>query len=462
MQREIKSFLHGCLNEDEKLESAFQTMRMVTPAMMGSLSNRSSRNITSNNSTPTSGQGIFSLGIINEGSMVSSVRGKYANHLSLASRSSVMRMSAEEYVVQVLCPRTGVVPQIRHALIFRKGLAAWTKECADLKNELALATQEDVTSPEYTATTEESAIAYLDKIIQKTLLPMMQDAAVNGTVSALERPDAFEPITGIGIYNSSIKGKKVKVEMCAACQGLFASTGPLFSALPKLPRGGEMYSPLVAVLEHAILTFLSRVKQRILDLCEGKKAFQLIEDRNSRRPTKLSGDMEAKRPFTLLWNSYFDQESLALNPNVDTPTSRSAISPIAPPSTDTKTKNIADDDRSGRISLSAGFDGVDPLQREQETFEQEVSHLLELLNFTDVRYGGLFKLSTEEEFLKCVALSHSLLKLSSQLERRLKPKANPWNKTVTAPRTLRDAIKNIRMHGLRLAKFCRMEVLLQT
>ncbi len=463
MNREIKSFLHGCLDEDEKLESAFQSMRMVTPSMMGSLSNRSSRALTSNSNNQANDQGLFSLGIINENSLGSSARGKYAQNLSMASRSSVMRMSAEEYVIQVLCPRTGVVPQIRHALVFRKALAAWTKECTDLKHGLAIATHEDVTRPEYTATTEESAIGYLDKIIQKTLLPMMQDAAVNGTVSALERPDAFEPITSVGIYNSSIKGKKLKVEMCAACQGLYTSTGPIFSALPKLPRGGEMYSPLVAVLEHAILTFLSRVKQKVLDLCEGKKAFQLLEDKHSRRSTKLSLDMEARRPFNLLWNSYFDQDSLALDPNVDTPSNRSSINPIAPPSSDTKTKNNIDDDKSARLSAdTSAFDGVDPLQREQETFEQEVVHLFELLNFTDSRYGGLFKLSTEEEFLKAVSLSHSLLKLSSQLERRLKPKKMSWNKVVTAPRTLRDSIKNIRMHGLRLAKFCRMEILLQT
>ena len=463
MQREIKSFLHGCLNEDEKLESAFQTMRMVTPSMMGTVSNRSSRSITATPSAQSE-QGIFSLGIINDASLASSIREKYAQNLSLASRSSVMRMAAEEYVVQVLCPRTGVVPQIRHALAFRKGIAAWSKECGDLKMALAVVTHEDTSSPVYNATTEETALSYLDNIIQKTLLPMMQDAAVNGTVSVLERPDAFEPITGVGIYNSSVKGKKLKVEMCAACQGLYASTGPLFSALPKLPRGGEMHAPLVAVLEHSILTFLSRVKQRVLDLCDGKKAFQLLEDRNSRHPTKLSSDMESRRPFNLLWNSYFDDDSLGLGANVDTPSnsrSSSSINPIAPPTTDTKSKNIAPDDRSsGRLSIN--IEGGDQMQREQESFEQEVSHMLELLNFTDPRYGGLFKLSTEEEFLKAVSLAHSLLKLSSQLERRLNPKKTAWSKTVTAPRTLRDSIKNIRMHGLRLAKFCRIEVLLQT
>jgi len=466
MQREVKSFLHGCLNEDEKLESAFQTMRMAASSLS---SNRNSRNGGGNNmssnasTTQSSERGIFSLGIINDASLASSIREKYAQNLSLASRSSVMRMSAEEYVKQILCPRTGVAPQIRHALTFRKAIAAWSKEIGDLKVGLSLVTGEDTSTPEYNATTEETAIAYVDNVIQNTLLPMMHAAADNGTITALERPDAFEPITGVGIYNTSVKGKKLKVEMCAACQGLYSSTGPLFSALPKLPRGGVMYTDLVANLEHAILTFLSRVKQRVSELCDGKKAFQLLEDKTSRHPTRLSGDLESRKPFTQLVNSYFGDGSLGLGSNVDTGSSRSNISPIAPSNTDTKSKSILDTEgKSIGASTKSGYEQVSELQREQESFELEISHMLEILNFTDPRYGGLFKLGAEEEFLKAVSLSHSLLKLASQLERRLMPKKNTWGKSLTAPRTLRESIKNIRMHGIRLAKFCRVEVLLQT
>lgn len=466
MQREVKSFLHGCLNEDEKLESAFQTMRMAASSLS---SNRNSRtgggnNMSSNSpASQSSERGIFSLGIINDASLASSIREKYAQNLSLASRSSVMRMSAEEYVKQILCPRTGVAPQIRHALTFRKAIAAWSKEIGDLKAGLSMVTGEDTSTPEYNATTEETALAYLDNVIQKTLLPMMHDAADNGTITALERPDAFEPITGVGIYNTSVKGKKLKVEMCAACQGLYSSTGPLFSALPKLPRGGVMYTDLVALLEHAILTFLSRVKQRVFELCDGKKAFQLLEDKTSRHPTRLSGDLEARKPFTQLVNSYFGDSSLGLGSHVDTGSNRSNISPIAPSNTDTKSKSISDiEGKSIGASTQSGYEQISELQREQESFELEISHMLEILNFTDPRYGGLFKLGAEEEFLKAVSLSHSLLKLASQLERRLMPKKNTWGKSMSAPRTLRESIKNIRMHGLRLAKFCRIEVLLQT
>jgi hypothetical protein len=470
MQREIKGFLLGCLNEDEEKASSFLNARMVTPSMMDvSVSNRGGQAITGSGRVSAHEQGIFSLGIISDASLATSVREKYAQNISLASKSSAMKMTAEEFVLQVLCPRTGTVPQVRHALVFRKSLAAWQQECLDLKRELATTTQEDISSNEYNATTEESALSYLDSVVKKTLLPMMQDAAVNGTVTALEKQDAFDPIAGTGLYNSSVKGQQLKVEMCYACQGVYTSTGPVFAALHRLPRGGEMYSPLVAVLEHAVLTFISRVKQRISHICDKKEAFILIEKKDTKHATPLGVDMEARRPFSMLLNSYFGEESqTGGNQDIDSTDSsrvRSPINPLAPSSSDTQSRIIsnAEDERTGlRASLDSGFEEISNLEREQETFEQEVGHMLGLLNFTNKRFGSNWKLCTEEEFLKAASLAHSLLKLSSLLERRLKPKTSHWGKVMTAPRTLRDSIKNIRLHGLRVAKFCRMEVLLQT
>lgn len=462
MEREVKTFLRACLNEDEKLDAAFETMRMVTPSMMG----RSpiSRNIANASSNPSNEQGIFSLGIINDASLTTSIREKYAQNLSLASRSSVMRMSPDRFALEVLCARTGVIPQIRHALTFRRALAAWTKECEDLKRELALVSNQDTSSPEYNATTEEDALSYLDNVIKTTLLPMMHEAADTGTISALERRDAFDPITGVGIYNSSIKGKSLKVEMCAACQGLYTSTGPLFSALPKLPRGGEMYVPIVASLEQAILLFISRVKSRILELCDGKYAFSLLEDPTSRHPTRLFTDMEARVPYTRLVNSYFSDDNLVIQADVETPSNRSNIIPIPPSASDTKSKNIIEaGNHSTQVPVGTNANNVmSRIRSEQEAFENEVKHLIELLNFAHPRYCDRFKLSTEEDFLKTVALAHSLLKLASKLEKRINPSKVKWSKLTTVPRSLREAIKNIQIHGFRLAKFCRMEVLLQT
>jgi hypothetical protein len=464
MQREIKGFLHGCLDETGGLSSS--NARMVTPSMIdGSALNRDARSIAANSGVSVNEQGIFSLGIVNDASLASSLREKYAQNISLASRSSVMKMSAEEYVSQVLCPRTGTVPQIRHALAFRRSIDIWTKECEELKNELAVTTKEDTTSPVYNATTEETAINYLDGVVQESLLPMLQDAAVNGTVTALERPDAFDPLSSVGLYNTNVKGQKLKVEMSIACQGLYISTGPLVSALHRLPRGGEkaeMYSSMVAVLEHAILTFISRVKKRVSDLCDGITSFQLLEDKGSRQPSALSLDMERRRPYSQLLSSYFDDDSLGIGPNVDTPTAQRSIKPIAPSSSDTRSRNSGDDNRKGSSTLDPVLEGETDLQREQECLEKEVGHLADFLHFTDPKYGRHIRWCKEENFLKAVSLAHSLLKLSSQLEKRLKPRKEMWGgKSYHVPRTLRDSIKNIRMHGIRVAKFCRMELILQ-
>jgi hypothetical protein len=467
MQREIKGFLHGCLDEHKSMSETFQNARMITPSMMdGNSLTRESRAMATSGGVSANEQGIFSLGITSDASLVSSVREKYAHNVSLASRSSAMKMTAEEYVFQVLCPRTGTVPQIRHALAFRRSIAIWTKECEELKKELSLVTSEDTSTPAYNATTEETALGYLDGVVHKTLLPMLQDAAVNGTVTALERPDAFDPINSVGLYNTSMNRQKMKVEMCTACQALYTSTGPLFSALHRLPRGGEkaeMYLSMVAVLEHAILTFISRVKQRVSHLCDGKTSFQLIEDKISRQPTTMSMDMESRRPFSQLLSSYFDNDSLGLGPSVETPTaataSKRSIKPIAPSSTDTMSRNS---DEPKQHTLHPVLEGDTDLQREQECFEKEVVHFAELLDFSHPKYGKDIHWCPEDTFMKAVSLAHGLLKLSSQLERRLKPKKETWGKSYHAPRALRDLIKSIRTHGIRLAKFCRMELLFQT
>jgi hypothetical protein len=66
--------------------------------------------------------------------------------------------------------------------------------------------------------------------------------------------------------------------MCKACTALYNFTGLLFLALHRLPQGGDMYLPLVAVLEHVILTFISRVKQQVSRTCNDKTALQLLMD----------------------------------------------------------------------------------------------------------------------------------------------------------------------------------------
>ena len=123
-----------------------------------------------------------------------------------------------------------------------------------LKTELARLTNEDTSSPSYQSG-EQSAISFLDDVIQKDLLPVLQEEAVNGTVLGLERREAFDPVLGRGLYAQANSNEPRDIDMCFACQAMHQSTGPLFLALHRLPPGGEMYLPLVAVLEHVMLTF---------------------------------------------------------------------------------------------------------------------------------------------------------------------------------------------------------------
>jgi len=178
------------------------------------------------------------------------------------------------------------------------------------------------------------------------------------------------------------------------------------------------------------------------------------------KQTALSIDMEARRPFGLLLNSYFDSDSLGLSPGVETPTGKRSIQPLAPSTSDTRSSYPSGG--GSQRALSAVLEGTTDLQREQECFEREVGHFAELLNFTNPNYGRDIRWCPEDNFLKAISLAHSLLKLSSQLERRLKPKKETWGKSYSTPRSLRELIKDIRVHGVRVAKFCRMELLLQT
>jgi hypothetical protein len=60
-----------------------------------------------------------------------------------------------------------------------------------------------------------------------------------------------------------------------------------------------------------------------------------------------------------------------------------------------------------------------------------------------------------------LALLRSLLKTSSILERRLKSRARGSNKLLEGTSALHDNVKIIKKAGLRMAKFCHVEVLLQ-
>ena len=398
IQEEVKGFLEACLNEGDR-----DTM------VIGGLDD--GRNVASHE------RGIFSLGIVSDASS----RKNSKSTSRLASRTSIMELSSDKFVTNVLLPRTNMVAQVRHALTFRRSVATWSAESADLQLELAKVTGED--TPLYNNTTNERAIDYLDVVIQKNLLPMLQEEAVNGTIAALEREDAFEPRIDPGMYASN--KHNVNVEMCVACQALYRYTGPLFSALHRLPKGRHMYSPLVAVLDHAILTFNSRVKQRVGYITRGKKAQALLDVKSG-----LSGDIELRKSYTMLMQAYFGEDDVH---------------------------------SAGGVGAAGGDKGADfDFERENDAFQLEISHLRPLLDFNAKNYGKDFDVCKDDELGRAACLAHSLLKVASLLESRLGgEKGNEDKNSPDATSNLRAAIKTIRKNGIRMAKFCRVDMLIQ-
>ena len=131
MQRDIKDFLRACHFETEK--SSDDT-------------NDTNTGISSHE------RGFFSLGIANDSSKNDSCYGSLA-----ASRARNMELPAGKFVVNVFFPKTNTSTNVRFALEFRKGLARWTHDNESLKQELALVSGEDTSTPSYNHKLEETS-----------------------------------------------------------------------------------------------------------------------------------------------------------------------------------------------------------------------------------------------------------------------------------------------------------------
>ena len=436
MQREIKMFIKACLNESEgtRLDSMDQ----------------------STNKAGAYESGLFTLEIVDSGNAQGS-RLARAN----ASRTNVMEMTTTKFVTNVLFPKTKCTPQIRHALIFRRSVACWTQAVDSLKTELAGLTGEDASAPSFTHSEEEPAITYLDNVIQKELLPVLQEEAVSGTVNGLERRDAFDPVLDRSLYARPDSNEPQDVDMCYSCQAMYDSTGPLFLALHRLPRGGEMYLPLVAVLEHVMLTFTTRVKQQIERIGKGKTAFTLLDDSNRNGQGVYFGTvLERRRPFSKLLKAYGDGETLLLESTSTTEAlgkhGASPITPLLPPVTDTSSKLDAKAAAPFLEDLPAGVEG------EELLLEHETKYLSKFLDFVDESPGSKPVVCKDEELMKAACLAHSLLKLASLLEARLKVRTSSGSyKILASTRTLFEATKAIKRNGIKVAMFCRLDMMMQ-
>ena len=137
---------------------------------------------------------------------------------------------------------------MRHALTFRRSIARFTHEVNEGRKELALCSGEETASYHNGHMEEEGALVYMDKIIQQTLLPEMQDEAVNAVIHFLERHDAFDPIASDVFTRYPHHAVQVEAEMSVACQALYTSARPIFMALHRLPKVSSLRCSLIPLV----------------------------------------------------------------------------------------------------------------------------------------------------------------------------------------------------------------------
>ncbi|GMH88820.1 hypothetical protein TL16_g11273 [Triparma laevis f. inornata] len=242
MQSEIKVFLVCVLGEevDDSVNESMERRSLLHRQTV---------------SSPAEKKSIFSLNINtdpnknnpNNTSKDSPIKSRRTRRRSSVGASTsatlVTSMSASQFVSTVLFPSS--TPSVRHALPLRKYVARWC-------DGLALAVKE--LFPEGAQDIDQGAKEYLDSVIEERLLPLLQSDTVDSVVTSLESPVAFRsPVIG-----TSLSTTNLLPAVTHACSTLLDKTEPLFEALHRLPVEGEIFTAVLAVLEHVILTFASR------------------------------------------------------------------------------------------------------------------------------------------------------------------------------------------------------------
>ena len=473
MERELKSFLNACLLESQENKEPEFNINALTnvsgQSRQVAAKTKTKRRVVNGLET-----GLFSLGILDSQSMADSAASTAEAWLTASTtsrRSTIQSLATPKFVQEVLFSKTthNGTPQFRHALFFRKAIAKWHQDVTTMRSQLFIATKEDSSAPGFRSAEETPALEYLDTVIQRDLLPVLQEEAVNGTVQALERPDAFDPVLDRNVYARADSNEPQDVDMCRACNALYNFTGPLFLALHRLPKGGEMYLPLVAVLEHVILTFISRVKQQVSKLCTGKTALQLIMDSTADGTASFAAFMERRKAFAQLVLAYADGDLLEAAGAVSEDAEATSLPLLSPSTSDTPNKvpPHSQQNKMAALLLSGmeDLDFVGGVEREEVNLSNELQFVRPFLEFAGMEHNNTIKTCTDEHLMKSACLAHSLLKLSSLLDSRLKIRSavvgGLSTKTLTNTRALREAIKTIKANGLKMAKFCRTDVLLQ-
>jgi hypothetical protein len=103
------------------------------------------------------------------------------------------------------------------------------------------------------------------------------------------------------------------------------------------------------------------------------------------------------------------------------------------------------------------------VEGEEQLLKLELVYLKSSLDFGTNGQISKIVLRSDDDLMKAACLGHSLLKLSSLLEKRLIIRTTSGhNKSLTSTRALREAIKTIKTNSMKMAKFCRLEMLMQT
>ena len=305
-------------------------------------------------------------------------------------------MPASTFVSSVLFPMTDTTPQVQHALVFRRSMDQFTKLNQARFEELAEATGETSipAANRRKSDRDELAIEFLDKAIEDTVLPSLQQQAVHGTIIASEMEDAFDPPTEANVYARADKIQPLDVAMVQAGEGMLAEIEPLYMAIHRLPPGGAMYDMLVEILGFLVSTFLSTAEQKVGEICDETTADEILEGFGDDKG-KLMAALGKREAFKMLLKAYeFDLD---------------LIDDADMGGTEVK----GDDDESvspEKASKPSGDEELlqkNKIKRFEAVMKQEIEQLSEYMDFLPFHQESLdYDLSTESELKRASCLAH--------------------------------------------------------
>ena len=149
--------------------------------------------------------------------------------------------------------------------------------------------------------------------------------------------------------------------------------------------------------------------------------------------------MERRRPCSLLALAYSDGDVLEAS---DGPAKQRGVMPLAPSPSDTTSRQTVSVGLKNEPAFEEVGEGV---EGEEHLMTMELQYLKQYLDFDTTGQTSKIVVCSDEELMKASCLAHSLLKLASLLENRLKVRGHAnFNKSLTSTRALREAIKTIR------------------